>query len=191
MSFGLTFVDDSKVTLVMEDIETSLSQLLTDVGDDLSLRERLDIALGCVCAVDYLHHQLGLSHGLLTADYIFCSSSLSVKVLDPFAAALINGEGDHLSGTQQDDFQQLGHILIALFQDSFDDIDSSGCDDSGEYCLHMRRLRTALQGVIDKKEVARYSSEIMAMLQGIRKTDQYKQSRSKRQLSVCKKAMIT
>lgn len=187
-SFGLTFVGDSKVTLVMENIETSLSQLLADVGDDLSVRERIDIAVGCMCAVDYLHHQLRISHGMLTTDYIFCSSSLSVKILDPFAVALISGEDGHLSGTQQDDFRQLGGILVSLFQGIFADIDSNPCDDSGEYRLDMGCLHTALLGMTDKSGVDFDANEVMTLLERIRETDQYKGCQSKRHLSMQRKS---
>ena len=51
--------------LVMEKVETSLSSLLLDVGDMVTMRERIDLAFGVVSAihVQYFHKHLRVAHG--------------------------------------------------------------------------------------------------------------------------------
>ena len=44
--------------LELEKVETSLSSVLRDVGQMVTVRERVDLAFGIVCAVEYFHGQL-------------------------------------------------------------------------------------------------------------------------------------
>ena len=70
--------------LEMEKVETSLSSLLCDVGDMVTVRERVILAFGIVCAVKYFHEQLRVAHvrhGVLLdrmSGFICCNLILSL-----------------------------------------------------------------------------------------------------------------
>ena len=51
-------VSSSVPMLVMEKVETPLSSLLRDVGNMVTVRERVDLAFGIVCALEYFHVHL-------------------------------------------------------------------------------------------------------------------------------------
>ena len=78
--------------LEMEKVETSLSSLVCDVGDIVTVRERVDLAFGIVCAVKDFHEQLKVAHGLISCDTVFITQQLSAKLLDPSAAFLLTGK---------------------------------------------------------------------------------------------------
>lgn len=182
MSYGVTVMAGSCVVLVMENVITSLSRLIDDIGDQLSLRERLDIAVGCVSAVDYLHHQLGVGHGMLTCEYVFVSSTLTAKILDPTAVVLINGQDSLTSHGSQDDILQLGRLLLALFRGVVLDIESDLWDDSGQ-CSELHNLCNVLRLMVDFKGIGAPSSdELLSSLEGVRQTDLYRQCPPKRDL---------
>ena len=62
--------------LEMEKVETSLSSLLGDVGDMVTVRERVDLAFGIVCAVEYFREQLRVAHGLISSRRVPWTSDL-------------------------------------------------------------------------------------------------------------------
>ena len=78
--------------LEMERVETSLSSILRDVGDLVTVRERVDLAFGIVCTVEYLHDHLRVAHGLISCDTVFVTQQLSAKLLDPSAVFLLTGK---------------------------------------------------------------------------------------------------
>lgn len=117
VTYGIT-TTQSGPTLVMERVETSLSNLLSEVGDKVTVRERVDLAFGILSAVDYLHNQLTVVHGYLDIQHVFFTTSLTAKVLDPTAASLMTDDRTLLTSclTATDDMRQLGKILTALFE---------------------------------------------------------------------------
>lgn len=183
-SYGVALMAGSSAALVMESVTTSLSRLLDEIGQQLSLRERVDIAIGCVSAVDYLHHHLRVRHGMLTRDFIFCSRSLAAKVLDPMAVALVNGNVPQMCATVEDDIQQLGHILLALFHGVVLGGNCGVSDECGQ-CCEPHLLRYGLR-LMAEEHVSRVLSceAILSMVEGMRKTDQYKQCPPSRELSL-------
>ena len=104
--------------LHMEKVETSLSSLLCDVGDRVTVRERVDLAFGIVCAVGYFHEQLRVSHGLISCDTVFVTQQLSAKLLDPSAAFLLTGKLCERAVSCAGDIQQLVEILMSLLSDT-------------------------------------------------------------------------
>ena len=106
-------------TLVMEKVETSLSSLLHDVGDVVRVRERVDLAFGIVCAVEYFHDHLRVAHGLISCDTVFVTQQLSAKLLDPSAAVLLSGKLCDPAMTFADDIEQLADLLLSLLGDVF------------------------------------------------------------------------
>lgn len=115
MMYGIAPLSDSQHVLVMESLATSFEQLIVELNDQLTLRERVDLSLGCVSSVDYLHRQIGITHGLLNCRNIFCSSLLTAKVVDPVATRLMTGDHAIPTVTVYDDLVQLGHVLLKLF----------------------------------------------------------------------------
>lgn len=177
--FGVTLMAGSCSILVMEKVDRSLSQLLDGSGDQLSFRERLDIAVGCVSVIDYLHHQLGISHGMLSRDYIFCSNSFSVKVLDPLTVVLLEGKTSLASVTMEDDTRQLGHVLLALFSDVFRS-HSDLCDNPAQPS-QLLRLQCVLRQMVDENEILVSGAEdVRSVLEEMRQSDQYRQCPPKR-----------
>ena len=120
-------VDSTVPTLVMEKMETSLSSLLHDVGDVVRVRERVDLAFGIVCAVEYFHDHLRVTHGLISGDTVFVTQQLSAKLLDPSAAFLLTGKLCDPAMTFADDIEQLADLLLSLLGDAFPAI-TVACD---------------------------------------------------------------
>ena len=101
----------------MEKVETSLSSLLYDVGNMVTMRERVDLAFGIVCAVEYFHAHLSVAHGLINGDTVFVSQQLSAKMLDPSAAYLVTGILPDPAVTFADDIEQLVQLLLSVLRD--------------------------------------------------------------------------
>lgn len=125
MTYGVTEVDTTP-TLVIEKLQTSLSHLLRQFGNKLTLRERVDLAFGIVSAIDFLHCRHGVIHGMITIDRIFFTSQLTAKVLDP-TAAILSSSDPCPSPTYKDDMTQLGRILLRLF--TVEHSDENACRD--------------------------------------------------------------
>ena len=100
--------------LEMEKVETSLSSLLGDVGDMVTVRERVDLAFGIVCAVEYFHEQLKVAHGLISCDTVFVTQHPRAKLLDPSAAFLLTGKLSEQAVSCVGDIKQLVEILLSL-----------------------------------------------------------------------------
>ena len=103
--------------LVMERVETSLSSLLLDVGDRVTVRERINLAFGIVSAIEYFHDHLKVTHGLISGDAVFITQQLSAKMLDPSAAYLLTGKLPDPAVTFEDDMEQLIHLLLRILSD--------------------------------------------------------------------------
>ena len=65
----------------MEKVETLLSSLLVGVGDMVTARERVYLAFGITCAVDYFHDHLRVAHGLINGETVFVTQQLCAKLL--------------------------------------------------------------------------------------------------------------
>ena len=100
--------------LYMEKVETSLPSLLCDVGDRVTLRERVDLAFGIVCAVEYFREQLRVSHGLISCDTVFVTQQLSDKLLDTSAVFLLTSKLCEHAVCCGRDIQHLVEILLSL-----------------------------------------------------------------------------
>jgi hypothetical protein len=57
--------------VMMEKVEARLSSLLVDVGDMVTVRERINLASDIVSATEYFHDHLHISHGLISEDTVF------------------------------------------------------------------------------------------------------------------------
>ena len=147
--------------LYMEKVETSLSSLLCDVGDRVTARERVDLAFGIVCAVEYFHEQLTVAHGLITCDTVFVTQQLSAKLLDPSAAFLLTGKLYEHAVSCAGDIQQLVEILLSLLSDTCPTF-LFACD----------LLRDIAVGV--GREERNSLSEMKALLEGLQQTPQYR-----------------
>ena len=100
--------------LEMEKVQTSLSSILRDVGDLVTVREKVDLAFGIVCAVEYFHDHLRVAHGLISCDTVFVTQQLSAKLLDPSAAFLLTGKLSQDAVSCVCDIKQLVEILLSL-----------------------------------------------------------------------------
>jgi hypothetical protein len=104
-------------TLVIEKVETPLSSLLLDVGEMVTLRERVNLAFGIMSAVEYFHDHLNMSHGLICSDTVFVTQQLTAKLLDPLAAYLVTGKPPDSAVGLQSDLEQVTKLLLHLLSD--------------------------------------------------------------------------
>ena len=147
--------------LYMEKVETSLSSLLCDVGDRVTVRERVDLAFGIVCAVEYFHEQLRMAHGLIRCDTVFVAQQLTAKLLDPSAAFLLTGKLCERAVSCAGDIQQLVEILVSLLSDT--------CPAFLFTCDRLRDI-----GVVVEREERKGSlSEMKALLDVLQQTAEY------------------
>ena len=116
VTYGVT-VSTCSDMLVMEKVVTSLSNVLDDsvVNDEMNVHERVDISYGIVCAVDYLHHQVGIIHGYISPTTVFITSRLTAKLLDPAASCLMHDKICQRVESYNDDLHQLICLLIKLY----------------------------------------------------------------------------
>ena len=116
VTYGVTVSTGSDM-LVMEKVVTSLSDVLDDsvVNDEMNVHERVDISYGIVCAVDYLHHQVGIIHGYISPTTVFITSRLTAKLLDPAASCLLHDQICQRAESYDDDLHQLICLLIKLY----------------------------------------------------------------------------
>ena len=150
--------------LEMEKVETSLSSLLGDVGDMVTVRERVDLAFGIVCAVEYFHEQLRVAHGLISCDTVFVTQQLRAKLLDPSAAFLLTGKLSEHGVSCGGDIKQLVEILLSLLSDT--------CP---AFLFACDRLRDIAVGVdrVERKGDCYSLSEMKDLLHGLQQTAEY------------------
>ena len=168
-------VGSSIPLLEVEKVETSLSSLLRDVGDMVSVRERVDLAFGIVCAVEYFHDHLRVAHGLISCDTVFVTQQLSAKLLDPSAAFLLTGKLSEHAVSCVGDIKQLVQILLSLLSDT--------CPAFLFACDHLRDIAVGVDRMERKGDC--YSlSEMKGLLDGLQQTAEYRCCPRGRQL-VC------
>ena len=160
-------------TLMMEKVETSLSSLLHDVGDVVRVRERVDLAFGIVCAVEYFHDHLRVAHGLISGDTVFVTQQLSAKLLDPFAAFLLTGKLCDPAMTFGDDIEQLIDLLLSLLGDVFPALTVA--------CARLRDIAVGVENVDGKGDCGSLF-ELKSVLDGLRQTAEYRSCPYGRQL---------
>ena len=116
VTYGVT-VSTCSDMLVMEKVVTSLSDVLADpdVNNEMNVRERVDISYGIVCAVDYLHHQVGIIHGYISPTTVFITSRLTTKLLDPAASCLLHNKLCQRAKSYEEDLHQLICLLIKFY----------------------------------------------------------------------------
>ena len=150
--------------LQMEEVETSLSSLLGDVGDMVTVRERVDLAFGIVCAVEYFHEQLRVAHGLISCDTVFVAQQLRAKLLDPSAAFLLTGKLSEHAVSCVGDIKQLVEILLSLL--------NATCP---AFLFTCDRLRDIAVGVdrVERKGDCYSLSEMKGLLHGLQQTAEY------------------
>ena len=161
--------------LGMEKVETSLSSLLCDVGDRVSVRERVDLAFGIVCAVEYFHDQLRASHGLISCDTVFVTQQLNAKLLDPSAAFLLTGKLS--SESRAGDIKSTVEILLSLLSDTFPDF-LLACDRLRDIAVDVEHER------VERKGDCNSLSEMKGLLDSLQQTTEYRRCPRGRQL-VC------
>ena len=167
-------VDSSIPMLEMEKVETSLSSLLRDVGGLVTVRERVDLAFGIVCAVEYFHDHLRVAHGLISCDTVFVTQQLSAKLLDPSVAFLLTGKLSENGVTFVGDIKQLVVTLLSLLSDT--------CP---AFLFACDRLRDIAVGVdrVERKGDCFSLSEMKALLDGLQQTAEYRCCPRGRQLA--------
>ena len=189
MTFGITLLHDHQLALVMESLVTSLERLTAEVGTQLTLRERVDLSLGCVSAIDYLHHQLGVFHGFLTCSNIFCTSLLTAKVLDPVAAKLITGDDVTSYVAMNSDLVQVGHVLLKLFG-VLSKTDSRTIG-SGEFGIQPSLYSIMENLIMEKMGSLSTAGDMVSVLISMRETDQYRQCPLKRMYRVLSSSLAS
>ena len=171
-TFGVRFVDSSP-KLLTERLEMPLSKLMSQMGDSLTVRERVDLAFGVVAAVDYLHRHLQVVHGMLSYDHVFVTCQVTAKVLDPKAASLLSNDSFSCSSLVANDMKQLGCLIALLIPDG---------------SLVMSSASASLQTIVEllvlgKDDVVPFArAQLLEALQGVRGTKQYRSCPPKRML---------
>ena len=151
--------------LEMEEVKSSLSSLLCDLGNVVTVRERVDLALGTVCAVEYFHDQLRVAHGLISCDTVFVTQQLSAKLLDPSAAFLLTGKLSENAVSCVGDIKQLVEILLSLLSDT--------CPTFLFACDRLRDIAVDVDQV-ERKGDCYLLSEMKALLDGLQQTAEYR-----------------
>ena len=151
--------------LMMEKVESSLSSILRDVGEKVTARERVDLAFGIVCAVDYFHNQLSVAHGLISCDTVFVTQQLSAKLLDPSAAFLLTGKLSEHAVSCAGDIKQLVQILLSLLSDI--------CPAFLFACDRLRDIAVGVERMEGKGE-CNSLSEMKGLLDGLCQTAEYR-----------------
>ena len=153
--------------LVMEKVETSLSSLLRDVSQMVTVRERVDLAFGIVCAVEYFHDHLGVAHGLISGQTVFVTRQLSAKMLDPSSAFLLTGKPSQHTATLANDIKQLVDLLLSVLNDM-----------GPAFSFVCERLRAIAVGAeriyMERKDECKSLSELRTVLDGLRLTAEYR-----------------
>ena len=159
--------------LVMEKVETSLSSLLCDVGQMVTMRERVDLGLGIVSAVEYFHDHLIVAHGLISGETVFVTQQLSAKMLDPSAAFMLTGNLCEHAATLDDDIEQVVHVLLSLFGDI--------CPAFSFACDRLRDIAVGVENA-DRNGGRKSLFEVKTLLDDLRHTAEYRSCPGKRQL---------
>lgn len=150
--------------LVVEKVETSLTNLISEVGGRLTFRERVDLAFGIMSAVDYLHHHVTVSHGLFNSDVVFFTSDMTAKILDPVAALLTTSSITRPYHTVGQDVKDLKCILSTLFNET-----------SLDFSPVPGHLQAAIDKLVDVNETSliQDTSQFLDVLCGLRQTTEY------------------
>ncbi|XP_065845294.1 uncharacterized protein [Oscarella lobularis] len=82
---GVITQDGIPLRLVSELLEASLSDIIAVAGGRLSLREQVDVAVGCSSGICYLHG-LGILHGDIRSTNVVVTSLMQAKICDLGAA---------------------------------------------------------------------------------------------------------
>ena len=175
VTYGVT-VSSCCDMLVMEKVVTSLSDVLDDsvVNDEMNVHERVDISYGIVCAVDYLHHQVGIIHGYISPTTVFITSRLTAKLLDPAASCLIHDKICQRAESYDDDLHQLICLLINLY-DSYPQFLS---------------VRHRLCDMISRDKINKSSDkvastrELLELIDEVKRNEEYNYSSRRRELSI-------
>ena len=169
-------VISSVAMLELEKVETSLSAILCDVGNMVTVRERVDLAFGIVCAVEYFHDQLRVSHGLISCDIVFVTQQLRAKLLEPSAAFLLTGKlSSHPAVSCAGDIKQTVEILLSLLSDT--------CPAFLIACDRLRDIAVDVERV-ERKGDCNLLSEMKALLESLQQTAEYRCCPFGRQLQV-------
>ena len=165
--------------LLIEKVETSLLNLLVTVGDEVSVRERVNLSLGIVSAVDYFHRQLGIVHGLVHAHNICITSQFTAKLLDPAAALLVYAQVRNSAASFADDIRHLVQVLHMILKDAFPAI-------SLAWGLVERILivGTNMYGT-EGEEKDTQTMQMLTLLEQIRQTSEYGSCSKGLELSWC------
>ena len=162
--------------LVIERVETSLSSLLRDVSQMVTVRERVDLAVGIVCAVEYFHDHLGVAHGSISGETVFVTQQLSAKLFDPSSAFLLTGKLSEHAATLANDIKQLVDLLLSLLNDI--------CPAFSFVRDRMRDIAVDVESFMDRKDecMQKPLSELRSLLHGLRLTAEYRCCPRRRQL---------
>jgi hypothetical protein len=143
--------------LMMERMEAPLSSLLSHVGDEVTLRERVDVAFGIVSAIDYFHNHLNTTHGLISGGTVFVTQQLSAKMLDPLSACLVTGKLPDPAVTFADDMEKVIDLLTYLLNDVLS-------------CDYLRAMAISFQKPDGHSLM---TSLLFDFLDGVRRSDEY------------------
>lgn len=161
----------------------NLEQLLVEFNDKLTLREQVDLSLGCASAIDYLHCQIGISHGLLTCRNVFVTNCFTAKVADPVAVRLMAGYDATPTVTMENDLVQLGSVLLKLFGVvTKTELNNASSSDGLQTACSLYGIMEYL--VKEDRTVLPSSKDVVTVLDSMRQTDQYKLCPAKRAVGV-------
>ncbi|XP_062502964.1 zinc finger protein 883-like isoform X1 [Corticium candelabrum] len=175
VTYGVT-VSTCSDMLVMEKVVTSLSDVLadSDVNDEMNVRDRVDISYGIVCAVDYLHHQVGIIHGYISPTTIFITSRLTAKLLDPAASCLVHNKICQRAESYEEDLHQLICLLIKLYD---------SCSQFSSVCLRLCNM-ISRDEINKPREKCVSTTDLLELIDELRQNDEYSCSSRRRELSL-------
>ena len=173
VTYGVT-VSTGGDMLVMEKVVTSLSDVLDDsvVNDEMNVHERIDISYGIVCAVDYLHHQVGIIHGYIGPTTVFITSRLTAKLLDPAASCLLHDKICQRDESYDDDLHQLICLLIKLY------------GSSSQFLFVCRHFWSIISHDKQSRDKVVSTTELLELIDELKLNEEYICSSRRRELSI-------
>eukprot|EP00118_Oscarella_pearsei_P021958 m.250317 g.250317 ORF g.250317 m.250317 type:complete len:815 (+) comp40317_c1_seq2:901-3345(+) len=195
-TFGATTAaDGTPLRMITRLLEGSLTDVIK-AGSPLSLREQVDLAVGCTAGLSYLHQLVPVAvlHGDIRPSNILVTAMMEAQIADLGTARFISGSlsagllssqyiaPERLEGfssnTKAADVCSLGVTLIQLMTNK--DPVLVDRPEQADMVIHPVFRDLCLRAVSDSPKQRPSAHECLVPLEGIRHTDEYKKCHLKR-----------
>ena len=192
---GVITQDDIPLRIISELLEASLSDIIVAANKRLSLREQVDVAMGCSSGIGYLHG-LDILHGDIRSTNVVVTSVMEAKICD-LGAARFSEVFSLSSGPMSPDYVAPERLEPGQHNTRMADVYSLGVTFielmTGEQPAPRKRMaqgtsvrhriikRLCLQMIDTDRSKRPSAGDCLARLEGIQKSDEeYKSCPAKR-----------